>query len=472
VILMTALDSAREYARGKRPAFLEQLKDFLRIPSISTLSERAPDIRRAAEWVASEMRRIGLTTAQVYDTPGHPVVFGSWLGVPGAPTVLVYGHYDVQPVDPENEWVSGPFDPTVRDGKLYARGAVDDKGQVFVNLKALEALMQAGGGTLPFNVKLLIEGEEEISSINLDAFIASHLDLLAADVCVISDTAMLGLDKPSIVYGLRGLTYMEIEVRGPVKDLHSGQFGGAVHNPAQALCEIITALHNADGSISVKGFYDKVRPLSPAERQALAAVSTADEQEQSLRQITGVSGSWGEATFTVSERTGARPTLEVNGLVGGFIGEGAKTVLPAKALAKVSCRLVPDQDPNEIYGLVRDHVASITPPTVTSEVRLLHVGDAAVVPIDSPAMGALVDALTQGFGKAPVFQREGGSIPVVATFRRQLGTPVLLAGYGLPDDGAHGPNEKFDLECLYRGIDTAIILYERLSHIPLDQFKV
>jgi acetylornithine deacetylase/succinyl-diaminopimelate desuccinylase-like protein len=461
--------NAIEYATSKRDEFLEQLKDFVRIPSISTLSERAGDMRRCAEWVAAQMRGMGLT-AEIFDTPGHPIVYGAWLGAAGAPTVLVYGHYDVQPVDPEDEWVSKPFEPTVRDDKLYGRGTVDDKGQVFVNLKALEALMHAHGGNLPFNVKLVIEGEEEISSTNLGAFITGHLDMLAADVCVISDTAMLSLDKPSIVYGLRGLAYMEIEVHGPVKDLHSGQFGGAVHNPAQALCEIVAALHNPDGSISVKGFYDKVRGLSPAERKALAEISSPAQQEATLRQITGVTGSWGETDYTVSERTGARPTLEVNGLVGGFIGEGAKTVLPAKALAKVSCRLVPDQDPNEIYRLVRDHVAAITPPTVTSEVRLLHVGDSAIVPIDSPAMAALVAAFEQGFGKKPVFQREGGSIPVVADFQKHLGTPVLLAGYGLPDDGAHGPNEKFALECLYRGIDTAIILYERLSQIPRGQF--
>jgi acetylornithine deacetylase/succinyl-diaminopimelate desuccinylase-like protein len=463
--------NAIDYANANQDAFLEQLKDYLRIPSISTLSERKDDVKRAAEWTADQMRKIGLTHAEVYPTPGHPIVFGSWLGAPGAPTVLVYGHYDVQPTDPDNEWITPAFEPTVRDGKLYARGSVDDKGQVFINLKAIEALMQAYDGKLPFNVKMIIEGEEEVSSINLEDFINTHLDLLAADVCVISDTGMLSLEQPSIVYGLRGLTYMEIEVKGPYKDLHSGQFGGAVHNPAQALCEIVAALHNPDGSIAVKGFYDKVRLLSTEERQALAAVSTAEEQEAKIREITQIPLSWGEAEYTVNERTGARPTLEVNGLVSGFIGEGAKTVLPAKALAKVSCRLVPDQDPVEIHRLVRDHVASITPPTVKSEVRLLHTGDAAIVPIDAPAMAALVTALEQGFGKKPVFMREGGSIPIVATFRKKLGTPVLLAGYGLPDDGAHGPNEKFDLECLYKGIHTAIVLYEELSKLPIEKLK-
>ncbi|MBX3085789.1 MAG: dipeptidase [Anaerolineae bacterium] len=463
--------NAIDYANANHDVFLEQLKEYLRIPSISTLSERKDDVKRAAEWTAAQMRKLGMTHVEVFPTAGHPIVFGSWLGAAGAPTVLVYGHYDVQPTDPDNEWITPAFEPTVRDGKLYARGSVDDKGQVFVNLKALEALMKQYDGKLPFNVKMIVEGEEEVSSINLEGFINDHLDLLAADVSVISDTGMLSLEQPSIVYGLRGLTYMEIEVRGPYKDLHSGQFGGAVHNPAQALCEIIAALHRADGSIAVKGFYDKVRMLSGEERKALAEVSSVEEQEAKLREITQVPMSWGEGEYTINERTGARPTLEVNGLVSGFIGEGAKTVLPAKALAKVSCRLVPDQDPAEIYQLVKAHVASITPPTVTSEVRLLHTGDSAIVPIDAPAMAALVTAIEQGFGKKPVFMREGGSIPIVATFRKKLGTPVLLAGYGLPDDGAHGPNEKFDLQCLYKGINTAIVLYEELSRIPLAQFK-
>jgi acetylornithine deacetylase/succinyl-diaminopimelate desuccinylase-like protein len=464
--------SAVQYAATQHERYLEELKDYVRIPSISTLSERKADVQRAAEWTAAQMRQIGLSYVEVFPTPGHPVVFGSWLGAPGAPTVLVYGHYDVQPTDPDHEWVTPAFEPTVRDGKLYGRGTCDDKGQVFINLKAVEALMHAHGGTLPVNVKFVIEGEEEISSTNLDAFIRSHLDLLAADVSVISDTGMHSLEQPTIVYALRGLTYMEIEVFGPHKDLHSGQFGGAVHNPAQALCEIVAALHHPDGSVAVTGFYDRVRALSAAEREALRQVTPPAEQETTLRSLTHVSQSWGEADYTVNERTSARPTLEVNGLIGGFTGEGAKTVLPAKALAKVSCRLVPDQDPTEIYHLVRDHVAAITPPTVRSEVRLLHTGDSAIVAIDAPAMAALVTALEQGFGKKPAFLREGGSIPVVATFRKLLGTPVLLAGYGLPDDGAHGPNEKFDLACLHRGVHTAIVLLEELARVPLDQFKV
>lgn len=467
-----SVQNALQYAHSKRDEFLEQLKSFVRIPSISTLSEHKPDIRRAAEWLQTEMKRIGFSSAELYETPGNPVVVGSWLGAgKDAPTVLLYGHYDVQPVDPVNEWTTDPFEPTVRDGKLYARGSTDDKGQVFVNLKAIEALLHQHGGKLPFNIKFLIEGEEEVSSINLDTFIESHLDLLATDVCVVSDTQIMALDRPSIVYALRGLTYMEIEVWGPSKDLHSGQWGGAVHNPVQALCEIVAALHNPDGSVNVEGFYDKVIALSDEERTALRQVLSPEDQEARVRNLTNVAESWGEKDYTVDERTGARPTLELNGIIGGFTGEGAKTVLPAKAMAKVSCRLVADQDPVEIYELLKKQVAKITPPTVKSEVRLLHSGNPALVPIDAKAMKALIVAYEQGFGRKPVFEREGGSIPVVATFRNKLGAPVLLAGYGLPDDGAHGPNEKFDLESLYRGIDTAIVLYDQLSQTPIAELR-
>lgn len=459
------MTSAFRYADEHRAEFLHELKDFVRIPSISTLPERAGDVKQAAEWVAAQLRAIGLTTVEVYQTDGHPLVYGAWLGASGATTILIYGHYDVQPVDPENEWDTPPFEPTERNGNLYARGSCDDKGQVFANIKAIQALMHIYGGKLPFNVKFLVEGEEEVASINLEDFIDTHHDLLSSDVAVISDTAMISLDQPSIVYGLRGMTYMELEVHGPRKDLHSGSFGGAVHNPAQALCEIVAALHNPDGSIAVKGFYDKVRPISQTEHDALAKIA---KTEADWRAETGVPQSWGESMYSLRERTGARPTLEVNGVVGGWTGVGSKTVLPAKALAKISCRLVPDQDPYEILEVVRAQVQSITPPTVTSEVRLLSTGYPAVVPIDSPAMEAVVAAFERGFGKKPVFLREGGSIPVVAKLQKDFGMPVLLAGYGLPDDGAHGPNEKFNLECFYRGIQTSIELFERLSKLPVS----
>jgi acetylornithine deacetylase/succinyl-diaminopimelate desuccinylase-like protein len=402
---------------------------------------------------------------EIYPTKGHPIVYASWNGAPGAPTVLIYGHYDVQPVDPLNEWLSAPFEPTERDGNLYARGASDDKGQIFVHIKVVQSLMKAHDGKLPINVKFLIEGEEEVASLNLDEFILSHLDLLRADVTVISDGAILGMDRPTITYALRGMTYMELEVRGPGHDLHSGSYGGTVHNPAQALAEIITAMHNPDGSIAVPGFYDKVRPLSAEERTALAKAPWTAEEWHSE---TGAPRSWGESDYTLRERIGARPTLEVNGLLSGFTGVGAKTVLPAKAMAKISCRLVADQDPYEIEKLVRKFVESLTPPDITTEVRGLNYAYPSIVPIDSPAMNVAFAAYQRGFGATPIFIREGGTLPIVATLQKNYGMPVLLMGFGLPDDGAHAPNEKFKVECFYRGIDTSIALLEGLSTIDLQ----
>jgi len=464
------MTDAFSYIDAHRDAFLAELQAFVRIPSISTLPEHIGDIRNAANWLADQLRGAGMTEVTVYPTEGHPIVFGSWLGALGAPTVLIYGHYDVQPVDPVDEWHdSKPFAAEVRDGNLFGRGSSDDKGQVFANVKAVQALMHQHGGKLPVNIKWVIEGEEEVSSIHLDEFIATHKDLLRADVVVISDTAIHSPTQPAIIYGLRGLTYMEIEVHGPSKDLHSGQFGGGVHNPLQALCEIIAGLHNPDGSIAVDGFYDKVRPLDAHERAAIAQVPLSDEE---WKQATGVPQPWGEAGYTLRERITARPTLEVNGIVGGFIGSGAKTVLPAKALAKVSCRLVPNQDPEEIARLVRAKVQKLTPPGVTSELRLLHFGHGAMVPIDSPAIEAAARAYERGFGVKPVYMREGGSIPVVATFNQTFGSPVLLVGYGLPDDGAHGPNEKMNLTCLYNGMKTLAVLLEELSKLPLEALRL
>ena len=373
--------------------------------------------------------------------------------------MLVYGHYDVQPVDPIELWNTPPFEPTVRDGNLYARGAADDKGQVFAHIKAAQALLETTG-RLPVNLKFIIEGEEESGSPSLEPFIASHADLLAADVALISDTHSRSLDQPTIVYALRGMSYMEVEVFGPKRDLHSGSYGGMVHNPAQALCEIIAQLHDANGTVTVPGFYDRVRALDAEER---AELNKASYTEAELKQETGVPAAWGEAEYRLHERTGARPTLEVNGLVGGWTGAGAKTVLPAKALAKVSCRLVADQDPDEIYALVKAYVAEITPPTVTSEVRLLHKGNSAITDRHSPAMAAAIAAFEEGWGARPIFTREGGSIPVVADFQRILGTPVVLLGFGLPDDALHAPNEKFTLECFYRGIATSISFLNKFA---------
>ncbi len=451
--------NAHEFAKENQQRFLSELVDLLSIPSISTLPAHQGDIRRAAEWLVAQLSGLGFE-ARLYETPGHPVVFGSWLGAGSeAPTVLIYGHYDVQPVEPLHEWISEPFVPVVRDGKLYARGAGDDKGQFYAHIKAVESLL-AANGRLPVNLKFVIEGEEENGSKNLEPFIRTHSDLLAADVVLVSDTHSRSLEQPTMVYALRGMSYMEIEVTGPRQDLHSGTYGGMVHNPAQALCEIIAALHDEHGTITVSGFYDRVRHLDEEER---AELNRLPYTEDMLRAETGVPAAWGEPAYRLHERTGARPTLEVNGLVSGWTGEGAKTVLPARALAKVSCRLVADQDPIEIFELVRDYVAAITPPTVRSEVRLLHYGYPVITERQSEAMAAAMAAYEEGWGAAPAFTREGGSIPIIVEFQRYLKAPVVLMGFGLPDDGAHAPNEKFTLECFWRGISTSISFLERIG---------
>jgi acetylornithine deacetylase/succinyl-diaminopimelate desuccinylase-like protein len=452
---------ATQFANEHREQFLVQLQDLLRIPSISTLPDHAYDMHRAADWLVKHLHDIGMTKVEIIPTKGHPIVYASWTGAPGAQTVLVYGHYDVQPVDPLELWESNPFEPSIRDERLYARGATDDKGQVFAQIKAVDSLMKANGGKLPVNVKFLIEGEEEVGSAHLDEFIESHQDLLQADVCVISDGTVLSVDRPSITYSVRGMTYLELEVRGPRGDLHSGTYGGSVHNPAQALCEIITALHNDDGSVAVPGFYDSVRPLSDAERTEIAKVDWAEEDWQSE---TGSPQSWGEAGYSIRERVGARPTLEVNGLLSGFTGKGAKTVLPAVAMAKISCRLVADQDPYEIERLIRAHIEKITPPGVTSEVRSHSYAYPSAVPIDHPTMAAAQKAYERGYGNKAIFMREGGTLPVVATLQKLFGMPVVLMGFGLNTDGPHAPNEKIDLECFYKGINTAIAMFEEVGN--------
>lgn len=454
---MSSLDQARTYAQQHGPAFREQLYELLRIPSISTDPQRKGDVQRAAEWLAADLRRIGVDKAEVLPTEGHPIVYAEWMGAgENAKTVLVYGHYDVQPAELADGWKSEPFEPEERDGFIYARGSSDDKGQVFAHVKALESYLLSSGSA-PVNVKFLIEGEEEIGSKHLSSFVKQNTERLRADVCVVSDSGMIDIDHPSIVYALRGLTYMEIHVWGPSQDLHSGGYGGIVHNPALALAQIVSKLHNPDNSIAVPGFYDDVLPLSDEER---AELLKTDILETTLQRVTGVPQSWGEEGYTLRERQSARPTMEVNGLYSGFIGEGSKTVLPAKAMAKISCRLVANQDPVRIYELVRDYVAQITPPTVRSEVRLLNVGDPAIVDINAPEVQDAVRAYEKGWGARPIFMREGGSIPVVADFRRELGIPVILMGFGLNTDGAHGPDEHFSVDMFHRGIDTAICYLE------------
>lgn len=451
-------EKAIAHAHASRDAYLAQLQDFLRIPSISTLSERKPDIERAARWIADDMGRVGLENVEIIPTDGHPVVYGDWLGAgEDAPTVLVYGHYDVQPVDPLDLWESDPFDPVVRDGEIYARGSSDDKGQMLVHIKAVESML-AAEGKLPVNVKMIFEGEEEIGSPSLQPFVMTHKDQLAADSSLISDGRVLGADQPSIVYALRGLTYMEIRVSGPKRDLHSGSYGGSVHNPAQAVAEIIAALHDENGTITIPGFYDRVRPISDEEREALRQVPyTLDIWQDE----TGLKKPWGEAEYTLLERVSARPTCEVNGMWGGFQGEGGKTIIPAEAGAKISMRLVPDQDPNEIAELFARYVTRLASDMVKVEVIRHSAGWPAITPLDSPEMKAAAAAYEAAWGTAPVFTREGGSIPIVAVFQNVLGAPAVLMGFGL-DDNIHSPNEHFRIQNYYRGIDTVIHYYHNL----------
>jgi acetylornithine deacetylase/succinyl-diaminopimelate desuccinylase-like protein len=414
----------------------EELFDFLRIPSVSAKSEHNDDVARAAEWLKKSLEDAGLK-ATVHSTPGHPVVIGEWRDAPGAPTLLVYGHYDVQPAEPLELWTSPPFEPTVRNGNIYARGSVDDKGQLFLHVKALEAHLKTRG-KLPVNVVVIAEGEEEVGSDNLEHFIEAHKDLLACDAVVISDSAMFSPGQPSILSSLRGLAYFEINVSGPSVDLHSGAYGGAVVNPAAALAKIIATFHDEDGHIAIEGFYDSVDEWSSVVRQSMRKLPF---DESTFREETGVSELGGEKNFTTLERLWIRPTCEVNGLLSGYIGEGAKTVLPCKAMAKVSCRLVPNQTPLEIVKVMEAHVAKVTPKGVTAKVTYLHGGKPWRAELKGPLYEAARRALATAFEKEPVIVGEGGSIPVVGDFERVLGVPVLLVGFGLPGENAHAPDE-------------------------------
>ena len=450
------LDSYLESAQAGQ---LEELCDWLRIPSISTLPQHKEDVERAADWLAQKMKSAGLQNVETVPTDGHPIVYGDWLNAgEGAPTVLIYGHYDVQPVDPLELWSSPPFEPSVRGDDLFARGASDDKGQLFAHVAAVEAVL-ATTGALPVNVKFLVEGEEEVGSQGLTDYLPSETEKLAADVCLISDTHILSPDLPLIIYGLRGIWAGEISVRGPAQDLHSGMFGGAVHNPNQALSTLLAALHDNTGRVAVPGFYDDVQALTPSERTALAQVPYGDAE---LLQETGAPAAWGEEGYTVTERIGARPTLEINGMWGGFIDEGFKTVIPAEARAKVSCRLVPDQDSSAIGAMIERYLQQIAPQTVDVSVDTLQHAPATVVPLDVPEMQAAARAYHRVFGAEPVFSREGGSIPIATVVQESLGIPILFMGFGLPDDNLHAPNEKLHLPNFYRGIRVGIALMEEL----------
>lgn len=445
---MTNLQQLDAYFAEHREAHLNELNEFLRIPSISSLSEHKEDIQQAAQWLANAFEKLNLENISITQTAGHPVVYADWLHAEGKPTILFYGHYDVQPVDPLNLWDSEPFNPTIRDNKLFARGASDDKGQVFMHLKMIEALF-ATTGTLPVNVKFIYEGEEEIGSPHLPAYVEEHKEKLAADLILISDTGLYGPGKPAVCYGLRGLTGIQIDVRGAKGDLHSGLYGGGVQNAIHALAEILASFRDEHGTIQVEGFYDKVLPLSEEEREAYLALGF---DEESVKQEVGVKELFGEQGFSYLERTWARPTLEVNGVFGGFSGEGIKTVLPAEAGAKITCRLVPNQEPDEIVALLKAHVEKHKPTGVEINVSEFDKGRPFLTPFDHPFIQAAGRSYEKVYNIPTAYTRGGGSIPIVAAFDEILDLPVVLMGFGLSSENFHAPNEHFHLENFDKGL--------------------
>jgi len=449
--------SAIVFAQQNRPRFLEELKALLRIPSISTLPEHKDDVRRAAETLAAELKRIGMENVRLIETAGHPLVYADWLHATGKPTALLYGHYDVQPPDPLDEWLSPPFEPAERNGNLYARGAVDDKGQMYMHVKALESLL-ATEGKLPLNVRVILEGEEEVGGEGIATYVASKPADMAADFALVSDTEMFAPGLPTLCVGLRGMIYTEIEVRGAKTDLHSGMYGGAAPNPFIALSQIIAKLKDESGHILIPGLYDKLIPPSREELTAWESLPF-DEEHYRLTEV-GAKTLIGEEGYSVLERTWARPTLDVHGMPGGFIGAGAKTVIPAKALAKVSIRLVPDMTPAESFALYSDYIQHLTPPGVTVDVRLIHSGDPCLISVDNPYIQAATAALREIWGRETVFIRSGGSIPIVGDFARHLNLPSVMMGFGLPDDNLHAPNEKFLISNFYQGTESIIRFLE------------
>ena len=443
------MEAWKEYQEKNKERFLNEMLDLLRIPSVSAKTEHKEDMRKCAEMVKQRLLDAGCDKANVMETAGHPVVVGEKIVDPSKPTVLVYGHYDVQPPEPLELWHSGPFEPVIKDGKVFARGSADDKGQFFMHVKALETMMKTN--SMHTNIKFLIEGEEEVGSPNLGKFVSENKELLKADVILISDSALLSLETPTLDVGMRGLSYIQIEVTGANRDLHSGTYGGAVANPITMLCKMIAACHDENNHITIPGFYDDVAKPTQEERELLAK---APFDEQEYKDELGVKELWGEKGFTTNERTGIRPTLEVNGIWGGYTGEGAKTVLPSKAFAKVSARLVPNQSSNKITKLLIDYFHNNAPAGVEVKAELHHGGEPYVTPIDHPGYQAAAKAIKETFGKDPIPVRGGGSIPICTVLERELGVKIVFMGFGLDNDNLHSPNEKFNLENYYKGIET------------------
>jgi acetylornithine deacetylase/succinyl-diaminopimelate desuccinylase-like protein len=455
----SAVAFAKDPANQQR--FLAELKDLLRIPSVSTLPQHKEDVLKAAKFIADDLRRMGMENVEVIPTAGHPLVYADWLHAPGAPTVLSYGHYDVQPADPLDQWKTPPFEPTERDGNIYARGAVDDKGQLLMHLKAIESLFKANHGKLPINVRVLIEGEEEVGGEGIAKFVKENPQRLKADFALISDTEMFAPGLPTLNVGLRGLIYTELEATGAKVDLHSGQFGGVAPNPLFALAHIISKLKDDNGRILIPHFYDRVHKPSEAELKAWRSLPF-NEEEYRKREV-GSKELTGEPGYSVQERAWARPTLEVHGLPGGFTGAGAKTVIPAKASAKISMRIVPDMVPSEIFQLYSDYVMSLVPKGIELKIKLHSMGEPSIIPTDNRFIKAATEAMKAVFQKDTVFIRSGGSIPIVAEFNKHLNIPSVMMGFGLPDDNLHAPNEKFHLANFYRGIESIVRFMEKLG---------
>jgi acetylornithine deacetylase/succinyl-diaminopimelate desuccinylase-like protein len=455
---MSDAKSAIDFAHKNHERYIRELSEFLKIESISTDDEYKPQIQKAAEWAVGHLRRIGIKNVKLMPTGGHPVVYGEWLEKPGAPTALIYGHYDVQPVDPIELWETAPFDATVKGDFLFARGVSDMKGQVMATLNAVESIMKTGD--FPVNLKFLLEGEEEIGSRNMDAFLSQYKDLCKADFCLNPDAGAISADEPTITFGLRGLAYFELHVYGPARDLHSGLFGGTVHNPAQALAELVAGMHDKNGTVTLPGFYDSVRPVTDQEREAIAKLPTTAE---SYLQQTGAPALWGEKEYTPALRTCARPTLEVNGLLSGWTSPGSKTVLPARAMAKISCRLVPDQEPVEVQKQLVKYMEENAPKTITWEVKTLADSPWAITDINTNGVRAMAAAMEIVWGRKPLFRREGGSIGVVAMLQNICGVESILVGGGLPDDNVHSPNEHMHLPTWYRNMDAFIHFFFNLK---------